>query len=73
MIPFARDCSTCTHQVRDRRTDYCVRPTRHDSPPIYVQTALVFGELCSAEREPGRWLSYITGMCGQRGRYWRAK
>lgn len=68
-----RPCGTCAHRVRHLGTMYCARPLTRDADPAHLRLTLIDATTCDDERTPGRWLSLVTGMCGTRGRYWRAK
>lgn len=68
-----RPCGTCAHRVRHLGNTCCARPLTRDSDPAHLRLTLIDATTCDDERTPGRWLSLVTGMCGRRGRYWRAR
>lgn len=67
-------CANCRHSVdRCAALDSCARSVRTRIDPrngSEIKTGWRFARL---EREPGRIMARLIGMCGKEGRFWEAK
>ena len=69
-------CKTCKHIHTAMYVQYdtCSRSVRVKGINLVTGDEIIGGWACTMnEREPGRIMARLTGMCGKEGRFWEAK